>query len=64
MHNMVTLNRTRIELTREVAAVEIPAGTEATLADGALVQLVHAYLSCILRRPWTKWSLQNGPKAQ
>ena len=41
MHNMVTLNRTRIELTREVAAVEIPAGTEATLADGALVQLVH-----------------------
>ena len=41
MHNMVTLNRTRIELNREVAAVEIPAGTEATLADGAIVQLVH-----------------------
>ena len=41
MHNMVTLNRTRIELTREVVAVEIPAGTETTLADGALLQLVH-----------------------
>ena len=40
MHNMVTLNRTRIELTREVAAVEIPAGTE------AISRMVHWCNSC------------------
>ena len=41
MHNMVTLNRLELSLLGKWRRLLNSAGTEATLADGALVQLVH-----------------------